>query len=88
VAAAASWLRGGKYVHGQTPLLDEIEGGWIDETDVGIPVVDTASTSRWTKESSRAADRSARAACPRTYGKRAERKDQFHPGRGKDDPGE
>jgi MFS family permease len=34
VAAAASWLRGGKYVHHAAPLAEEAEAGWIDE--VGI----------------------------------------------------
>jgi hypothetical protein len=43
VAAAASWLRGAKYVHGQASLVEEVESGWIDETDVSLPAVNDLS---------------------------------------------
>ncbi len=40
VAAGASWLRGGKYVYRAGSIVEEVEEGWIDETDVALPAVD------------------------------------------------
>ena len=45
VAAAASWLRGGKYVYHAGPITNEIEEGWIDEGDIALPSLDTGSTA-------------------------------------------
>ena len=43
VGAAASWMRGGKYVYHAEPVAEEIEEGWIDETDVALPTADTGA---------------------------------------------
>src|SRR5262249_25791497 len=40
VAAAASWMRGKKYVYHQGPLSTEVEAGLIDETDLALPAID------------------------------------------------
>ena len=45
VAAGASWMRGGKYVHQEAPLSEEMEYGWIDETDLAIPALDSGASS-------------------------------------------
>ncbi len=41
VAAAASWMRGKKYVYRQAGLSSEVEVGLIDETDLALPAMDT-----------------------------------------------
>jgi hypothetical protein len=56
VAAAASWMRGGKYVHREAPLIGEIEEGWIDETDLVLPSMDTGSNFAVRPETAVAAD--------------------------------
>jgi hypothetical protein len=43
VAAAASWLRGGKYVYHSGSVVEEVEEGWIDEADVALPAMDTGA---------------------------------------------
>jgi MFS family permease len=45
IAAGASWMRGGKYVHQEAPLAEEIEFGWIDETDLALPAPDQGPAS-------------------------------------------
>jgi MFS family permease len=44
VAAAASWMRGGKYVYRDTSLGAEIEAGWIDEADINGPIIEPSSS--------------------------------------------
>jgi MFS family permease len=56
VAAAASWMRGGKYLHQEMPLIDEIEEGWIDETDLVLPSMDTGANFVVRPETAVAAD--------------------------------
>jgi hypothetical protein len=36
-------MRGAKYVHRDATLAGEIEEGWIDETDLVLPSMDTGS---------------------------------------------
>ena len=43
VGAAASWMRGGKYVYHAGAVVKESEEGWIDEVDVALPTVDTGA---------------------------------------------
>jgi MFS family permease len=48
VAAGASWMRGGKYVHTEAPLPQEVEYGWIDETDLAMPALDAGAGQVYT----------------------------------------
>ena len=48
IAAAASWMRGGKYIHQEAPVAQEAEYGWIDETDLAIPAFDAGAESVYT----------------------------------------
>jgi hypothetical protein len=43
IAAAASWMRGKKYVYRQAGLSSEVEVGLIDETDLALPAMDTGA---------------------------------------------
>jgi len=45
VAAVASWLRGGKYIHQAVPLAEEIEQGWIAEADLALPTAGPAGVA-------------------------------------------
>ncbi len=56
VAAAASWMRGGKYVYHEAPLVDEVEAGWIDETDLVLPSMNTGSNFPARAETAMASD--------------------------------
>ncbi len=45
VAALASWMRGGKYLHVVAPLAEEVEMGWVDEADISLPTAGPAGVA-------------------------------------------
>ncbi len=45
VAAAASWMRGGKYVYHAGPIVGDIEEGWIDEQGLAVASADSGSSA-------------------------------------------